>query len=42
VTAPDPNPFADCDFIVFQRGATLFDGQLASTIQYVDDETVNV
>jgi hypothetical protein len=34
------NPFAGCDVIVFQGGATLFDRQLASTIQCVDDEIV--
>ena len=34
------NPFAGCDVIVFQGGATLFDRQLASTIHCVDDEIV--
>jgi hypothetical protein len=38
VTAPDPNPFANCDVIVFQGGAMLFD--LASTIHCVDDEII--
>jgi hypothetical protein len=40
VTVPDPNPLADCDVIVFQGGATLFDRQLASTIYCVDDEII--
>jgi hypothetical protein len=38
VTAPDPNPFADCHVIVFQGEAALFDRHLASTIHSVDDE----
>ena len=36
MTAPDPNPFADCDVIV----AMLFDRKLASTIHCVDDEII--
>jgi hypothetical protein len=40
VTAPDPNPSADSDVIVFYGGATLFDRQLASTIHCIDDEII--
>jgi hypothetical protein len=32
MTDPDPNPFADCDFIVGYGGAKLFDKQAAATI----------
>jgi hypothetical protein len=36
----DPNPFADCDFIVCYGGAKLTDQHLASPIHCVDDEII--
>jgi hypothetical protein len=36
ITDPDPNPFADCDFIVCYRGAKLADQHLAATVAWRD------
>jgi hypothetical protein len=36
----DPNPYADCDFIVCYGGATVYDKHLAATVHCVDDEII--
>jgi hypothetical protein len=36
----DPNPFADCDFIVFYGGAKLTDRHLACIIHCVNEEVI--
>jgi hypothetical protein len=36
----DPNPFADCDFIVCCGGAKFTDRHLASPIHCVDDKII--
>jgi hypothetical protein len=40
VTAPDPNPFADCDVIICYGGVKVADRHLASKVHCFDDEII--
>jgi hypothetical protein len=40
VTAPDPNPFADCDVIIWSGGVKVADRRVASKVHCVDDEII--
>jgi hypothetical protein len=42
MTDPDPNPFADCDYIRCYGGAKLADKHLGSTIHCVDEEIIEL